>query len=85
MKLAQAGVVDIESLKKPILLLDDLPSELDDQHLSRFIQFIIDRSYQSFITAVDDRIYHNNSHENARMFHVERGKITAVTAQGDSE
>ena len=75
MKLAQAKVVKEVSQKSPVLLLDDLPSELDDDHLDRFIQFVVDEGYQSFITAVDSRIYDNNTHVKARMFHVERGKI----------
>ena len=75
MKLAQAKVVKNISNKQPILLLDDLPSELDDVHLARFIQYIVGEGYQSFITSVDERIYRNNSEVKARMFEVERGKI----------
>ena len=75
LKLAQAKVVKNQTKKLPVLLLDDLPSELDDQHLSRFLEFVVQESYQAFITAVDDRIFVNNNYVNARMFHVERGKI----------
>jgi DNA replication and repair protein RecF len=61
-----------------VLLLDDLPSELDDIHLRLFLEFIAAEGYQCFITAVDDRIYKSNAYVKARMFHVERGKITPM-------
>ena len=85
MKLAQAKVVKSSTYKRPVLLLDDLPSELDNEHLDRFLQYVVSEEYQCFITAVDDRIFKNNSYVKARMFHVERGKITPVNAQGDSQ
>lgn len=84
MKLAQADVVAFSTGKKAVLLLDDLPSELDDQHLARFIEYIQQQGYQSFITAVDDRIYTKNRHAKARMFHLERGRITPQNAQGEA-
>jgi DNA replication and repair protein RecF len=79
MKLAQAKTVKASnSHKSPVLLLDDLQSELDDFHLEKFLDYVKDEGYQCFITAVDDRIYKNNAHVKARMFHVERGKITPM-------
>jgi DNA replication and repair protein RecF len=80
MKLAQAKTVKASnSHKSPVLLLDDLQSELDDYHLEKFLDFVKADGYQCFITAVDDRIYKNNAHVKARMFHVERGKITPIS------
>jgi DNA replication and repair protein RecF len=80
MKLAQAKTVKMsQSHKSPVLLLDDLPSELDDQHLALFLNYVCQEGYQCFITAVDDRIYKNKDRVKARMFHVERGKITPIT------
>lgn len=79
MKLAQAKTVKASgNHKSPVLLLDDLPSELDDEHLQRFLQYVINEGYQCFITSVDDRIYKSNACLKARMFHVERGKITPI-------
>ncbi len=78
MKLAQAKTVKASnSHKSPVLLLDDLQSELDDHHLNMFIDYIKAEGYQCFITAVDDRVYKSNA-DKARMFHVERGKITPI-------
>jgi DNA replication and repair protein RecF len=80
MKLAQAQTLKhSDGGKLPILLLDDLPSELDDQHLASFLRFVGNETYQCFITAVDDRAYRINAHLKARMFHVERGKISPMT------
>ncbi|MCK5880406.1 MAG: DNA replication/repair protein RecF [Sinobacterium sp.] len=78
MQLAQARVVSQLTSKQPILLLDDLPSELDAEHLKAFIGFVIREEYQCFITSVDEQIYKQNMHIKARMFHVERGKIMPV-------
>lgn len=85
MKLAQAKIVSRETMKQPILLLDDLPSELDENHLKRFLQHIAKAQYQSFITAVDKRSFSDISHENSQMFHVEHGRIRAVDAQGEAQ
>lgn len=76
MKLAQATVLAKSAKKLPVLLLDDLPSELDSSHLKAFIGYVIAQGYQCFITSVNEQIYHDNTHAKARMFHVERGKIT---------
>ncbi|NRB37345.1 MAG: DNA replication/repair protein RecF [Pseudomonadales bacterium] len=76
MQLAQARVLSQLTSKRPILLLDDLPSELDAAHLKAFLGFVIAEGYQCFITSVDEQIYRQNMHTKARMFHVERGKIT---------
>ena len=84
MKLAQAEVVNAVTHKKPVLLLDDLPSELDDSHLQRFLDHVAKDEYQCFITAVDQRIFNHNRARNARMFHVERGKITLANAPQES-
>ena len=78
MKLAQAMVVDQTRQKKSILLLDDLPSELDSDHLQRFLDFVSEQSFQCFISTVDEHIYHDNRREKSRMFHVEHGRITAA-------
>lgn len=79
MKLAQASTVKAsDSPKSPVLLLDDLPSELDDFHLQQFLHYVAEEGYQCFITAVDGRICQNNPHLKARMFHVERGKISPM-------
>lgn len=85
MKLAQAKIVSRETLRRPVLLLDDLPSELDQQHLKQFLLHIIKEGYQAFITAVDQRSFTDISLENTQMFHVERGKITRLIAQGEAQ
>ena len=90
LKLAQARLVNDIQHKRAILLLDDLPSELDDLHLSRFIDYVDSESYQCFITAVDSRICARADHQKSRMFHVEHGRISAAAdgialATGESQ
>jgi recombinational DNA repair ATPase RecF len=85
MKLAQAKVVSRETMQRPILLLDDLPSELDDKHLQAFMRHVVAENYQCFITAVDDHQFNEIGLENSHMFHVERGKISPMIAQGEAQ
>jgi DNA replication and repair protein RecF len=85
MKLTQAQIVSRETLKRPVLLLDDLPSELDQHHLSDFLSHVQKAAYQCFITAVDKEQFRDISLENTHMFHVERGKIRPMIAQGEAQ
>jgi DNA replication and repair protein RecF len=78
MKLAQALVVNRLQNKRAVLLLDDLPSELDEKHLQRFIDFILKNQLQSFITTVDAN-FCKDIKTQSRLFSVERGRIAPFT------
>lgn len=81
MRLAQAKMLSVYSQVKPILLLDDLPAELDAEHLSRFLDFIQREGLQSFITTVDKQfVEEQNLASKCNMFHVEHGRIEPFTA-----
>lgn len=58
---------------KPLMLLDDPVSELDETHLSRLLDWVVTQPNQSWITAVDAAPSLEST-----MFHVEQGKIRAV-------
>ncbi len=77
MKLAQAQLVRTVTGRRPILLLDDLPSELDADHLASFIRYVLEESWQCFVSTVHADLFHTDP-ARARMFHVERGKITPL-------
>ena len=60
----------------PILLLDDLPAELDDKNIKNVIRFLKEFPCQTFITAINDQsITYDmlSAFEEHKMFHVEHG------------
>ncbi|MBT0665069.1 DNA replication/repair protein RecF [Geobacter pelophilus] len=73
-------MAEIELLRKsrsvsPVLLLDDMTSELDSQRTSNLLQFLADRNMQVFVTttSMDNlKMFNNNS---MRLFHVKRGTV----------
>lgn len=58
----------------PILLLDDIFSELDEESSNNLFRIIVDKKLQSFITTIDPNIF-GLKVDNYKMFHVEQGEI----------
>jgi len=79
MKLAQLALLqDIGGDGKSVLLVDDLPAELDQQFRQLLMELIGDLRSQVFITATDENLLFHVEHEpgvSGRMFHVEHGVI----------
>lgn len=75
-RLAQIALM-IERLGvSPILLLDDLPAELDDKNIKNVIRFLKAFPCQTFITAINDQSITQemlSAFEEHKMFHVEHG------------
>ena len=78
LKLTQASLLAEQSSVKPIVLLDDMPSELDKNHLTSFFNYLNRCEYQQFITAVDVQSFDGITLENPHMFHVEHGQIKPI-------
>jgi len=79
LKLVQAATVKAANLSKsPIILMDDLPAELDAEHLAQVLKFIHVGQYQCFVTAVDMHLYTDNTHLKPHLFSVDHGKIEAI-------
>ena len=76
LKLTQAALVYDHAVHQPIVLLDDMPSELDEGHLNTFFNYLSDLNYQMFITGVDRSIFERLNLNNPSMFHVEHGKVS---------
>lgn len=72
MKLAEIDIIKEETGDFPVLLLDDVLSELDDRRQ----EFLLDsiNGMQTFITCTDRRFFKKNE-ENTAFFYVENGKI----------
>ncbi|MDO3387689.1 DNA replication/repair protein RecF [Gilvimarinus sp. SDUM040013] len=77
--LAQCLVFQEASKKNCTLLVDDLPSELDEKHQELMIEWINKLNCQVFVTGVDvDALYepwNRTVNRDIKVFHVERGEI----------
>lgn len=77
-RLAQIMLYQREKQATPILLLDDLPAELDKQNIEKVSRFLCDYPCQSFITAIAKDIHDSGlltTFGTHRMFHVEHGQL----------
>lgn len=76
--LAQATVYQMQRGQAAVLLLDDLPSELDDAHQARLLDSIAGSSAQVLVTATAASPVMAERLGDASMFHVEQGQVRRV-------
>ncbi|MCU7929745.1 MAG: DNA replication and repair protein RecF [Candidatus Thiodiazotropha sp. (ex Codakia rugifera)] len=79
MILSQANLQKTKTEETPILLIDDLHSELDKESYLSLLTTISSSHMQSFITALD----YNEEHKiiersHGKLFHVEHGSVTTL-------
>lgn len=77
-RLAQILLYQRERQSTPILLLDDLPAELDKGNIEKVSRFLCDYPCQSFITAIGKDVSDSgllSTFGTHRMFHVEHGQL----------
>lgn len=73
LRLAQSQLLRDNCGKRVVLLIDDLPAELDAQKIDQAMQLLLDLRCQLFITAVDDRLLLQACERASNQtFHVER-------------
>lgn len=77
MRLAQGTLLQQIKGRKCLMLLDDLPAELDANHRQRLCRWLEDSGHQVFITCVDRQELQGIWRDPAMlsMFHVEQGQI----------
>jgi DNA replication and repair protein RecF len=75
MILAQGKLLSNLTKKRPIFLVDDLPSELDSFSLKKMVSLLEELATQVFITAIDVNTIAKFSKEQIKLFHVEHGKV----------
>ncbi|MGV6806377.1 MAG: DNA replication/repair protein RecF, partial [bacterium] len=90
MKLAQARLMRAATGHNPLLLLDDLPAELDASHRQKVLRRLLGEGAQVFVTSVSrDEILSGNhadlgefdlplAEDKVKLFHVKHGNITAM-------
>jgi DNA replication and repair protein RecF len=80
LKIAQSNVIGREGNKQPILLIDDLASELDTDSIQQVFQLLKTINSQVFVTAIDpDPVLQQMQPDTTAVFHVEHGNLTART------
>lgn len=73
-KLAEIKNIEAKLHKKPILILDDLFSELDREKINNILN-LIDQDLQTFITTTEITNVDKKLIENAKIFHVNEGIV----------
>lgn len=80
LRIAQGHLVSEAKRGQCIYLVDDLPSELDDQHRLALCRLLEQLNCQVFITCVDSTVLQEGWRDDTpvSMFHVEHGAIAQV-------
>ena len=79
MILTQGALLHRSANKRPIYLIDDLPSELDLMSRSKLMALLSKQEAQVFVTAVDREILKDFLIQSPfKVFHVEHGEISEV-------
>jgi DNA replication and repair protein RecF len=78
--LAQASLFS-DTGHAPVVLLDDLASEFDQNHLDQVMNHVGRLGAQHFVTGTDWEPYGEWRKSDASVFHVKQGVIEAETAQ----
>ncbi|MCP5149929.1 MAG: DNA replication/repair protein RecF [Ectothiorhodospiraceae bacterium] len=76
--LAQADYLARTREEVPLVMLDDLASELDEDSRRRVLDAVHSLSAQTFITTVDRELVGPTPGQTMAVFHVEQGQITPV-------
>lgn len=83
LKVAQSNVIFSRGHKQPLLLIDDLASELDDHSKRHIFSFLHHINSQVFITAIEAaQVLPLVSGTEVGLFHVEHGQIVRTDEDG---
>ncbi len=83
LKVAQSNLILQRGHKQPLLLIDDLASELDEDSKRQVFYFLEKLQSQVFITAIEpDQLLSQLPTQTVTMFHVEHGQIKRTDNDG---
>lgn len=84
LRIAQGFLMNGSRRGECIYLVDDLPSELDEQHRAALCRLLEELNCQVFITCVDQDILKDGWRKDTpiTVFHVEHGRITEAETTG---
>ena len=74
--IAQVMLLTQDQQRRPVLLIDDFSSELDQVHQEKLLGFLENVAAQKIITAIEPTFGENLRKK--QMFHVEHGEISPV-------
>jgi DNA replication and repair protein RecF len=77
--LAQASLYEKHSGKPVIMLIDDLPAELDAKHRETLLKLLDLLHIQHILTSTADDLIPILNPETARRWHIDNGGITVET------
>lgn len=75
MRLAQVDFLTKATGQHCVLLVDDLPAELDEEHRARLLRLLVGTGAQLFITATECTLLNLPEGMPRKMFHVEHGNV----------
>lgn len=78
LKLAQLDYIKQQTGKSAIVLVDDLPAELDANHRTLLLRLLHELESQVFVTTTDRGHLDVSAWADVRVFHVEHGNIKEV-------
>lgn len=78
LKLAQMGFLHEEKGISPIVLIDDLPAELDDHHRNLLLSLLHQLETQVFVTSTSRELLELSGWDDVKLFHVKHGNIKEV-------
>lgn len=81
--LAQASVFALSTKERCVILVDDLPAELDVRHRAKFMDLLYSIGGQVFVTATDPQLLDISAYIEKQTFHVEHGAVAAEKADGN--
>jgi len=84
MVMAQAQLI-CDSGEKPVLMLDDLSSELDEEHLGKVLKAGLELGVQIWLTGTQLAPAIKACGGEYTVFHVEHGKVSGVATQVDEK
>ncbi|MCG5499380.1 DNA replication/repair protein RecF [Ectothiorhodospira lacustris] len=75
LRLAQVAAFRGVTGRSAVVMVDDLPSELDESHRAAVLALLQGLDCQVFVTAIDARQIDARAWSSLRMFHVEQGRL----------
>ncbi len=78
MRLAQIAQFRAVREQIPVLLVDDLPAELDPERRARLLGLLVESGAQLFVTATEAGLLEPGEQQMIKMFHVEHGVVREV-------
>jgi len=78
LRLAQADLYSEKMGKDCIILVDDLPAELDEKHRHSLMELLRKMQAQVFVSCVEQDQIDTSLWNEKQMFHVEHGEVKAV-------